>query len=245
MEKTITLAIILFLQLAVSHAQLKVGSMTDAPSMSSILEVESANRGFLPPRISLTSNTMSLNGSTPTNGMVVFNTNSSSGIMGLCIWRNGRWNKLVDSENQGIPSSHVLLKQTSAQALPTGTTNLIWHAVVSSQVPAGDSPMWANGSDIVIRRAGIYCFTADASMNTVSWPGPFAEKYLFISRNGVQITASSFYADGDRYLQLSGMIYCNVDDVIRFGYVNGGASMVSAPNTVRCGVAQIPTTTFE
>lgn len=81
-------------------AQVKIGTTAGTPNAGAILEVESDTRGFLLPRISLTSNTMQLNNVTPPNGMMVYNTNTSTAAglagTGLYIW-NSQWNLMLEN----------------------------------------------------------------------------------------------------------------------------------------------------
>ncbi len=92
-------------------AQIKIGASTGTPNAGAMLEVESSNRGFLLPRIALTSNTMTLNSVTPPNGMMVFNTNTSTsgGLAGtgLYVW-NGQWTLILESSAADPAGSYKL-----------------------------------------------------------------------------------------------------------------------------------------
>ncbi|MET0574149.1 MAG: tail fiber protein [Pedobacter agri] len=84
----------------VCSAQLKIGTTTGPPNAGAMLEIESSNRGFLLPRIFLTSITMQLNNVTPPNGMLIYNTNTSTATglegSGLYVW-NGQWRLILDN----------------------------------------------------------------------------------------------------------------------------------------------------
>jgi hypothetical protein len=80
-------------------AQVNVGS-TAAPDASAGLQVSTANKGFMPPKASLTAtNVFGLTGSSGTVGMVVYNTNSSFATagnypsygVGLYMWDGTGW----------------------------------------------------------------------------------------------------------------------------------------------------------
>jgi len=89
------------------QAKIGTGSGSRTPDEGSMLEIESTNRGFLPPRISLTDSVALLNSTSgtalPSNGMIVYNTNAnkvytsdptkSNGLqgIGLYIWNTTQW----------------------------------------------------------------------------------------------------------------------------------------------------------
>jgi len=113
------LSVIALFSLSITtNAQMKISTGTGSriPDAGAMLEIESTNRGFLPPRINLTSNTMQLNSIQPSDGMVVYNTNSTTvtgGLYGagLYTWYAGRWNFLTDpiyiSNNYAAKSSNT------------------------------------------------------------------------------------------------------------------------------------------
>ncbi|UZT99158.1 hypothetical protein ODZ84_06195 [Chryseobacterium fluminis] len=65
----------------VAMAQIGVGTST--PDQSSIMELSSTNKGFLPPRVALTSATDAATVLNPANGLVVYNTNANFASPGL------------------------------------------------------------------------------------------------------------------------------------------------------------------
>ncbi|WP_412468126.1 phage tail protein [Pedobacter sp. KLB.chiD] len=87
----------------ISAAQVKIAVSPGVPNTAAMLDVESSNRGFLLPRIALSSSTMQLNGTTPENGMMAFNTNDVTtnnlrGI-GVYIYYGGSWKLLQEYKN--------------------------------------------------------------------------------------------------------------------------------------------------
>lgn len=98
--------VILFLIISgKSYTQLKIGDNVTSINTNSILELESTNKGFVLPRISLTSTGLSspLTAALLT-GTVVYNTNSAvaggSGV-GLYYWDGTKWNFLINATNLG------------------------------------------------------------------------------------------------------------------------------------------------
>jgi len=79
-----------------AHAQVKIGDNPVTINPGSALEFESTNRGVLIPRIPLVDrNTWGLNGNSPVEGMMVYNSVATSGVNGLreglSVWNNGQW----------------------------------------------------------------------------------------------------------------------------------------------------------
>ena len=66
-----------------AFAQLKVGDNSTTISSSAVLDVESTNKGFLPPRVALTGTTDQVTIPLPSQGLIVFNTAST--INGPCL----------------------------------------------------------------------------------------------------------------------------------------------------------------
>jgi hypothetical protein len=86
-----------------AQAQIKVGASTGVTNQGAAFEVEAGPypgnvyKGFLPPRVALTDyGTWSLTG-TPTDGMLVFNTATTTGTYpvtpGIYCWYNYQWNR--------------------------------------------------------------------------------------------------------------------------------------------------------
>jgi len=78
--KTKLMAVVIFLS-SFTFAQIGIG--TSIPDQSSVLELSSSNKGFLPPRVGLTSATDATTIPTPANGLVVYNTNANFASAGL------------------------------------------------------------------------------------------------------------------------------------------------------------------
>ncbi|MBS1667986.1 MAG: hypothetical protein JST58_11475 [Bacteroidetes bacterium] len=77
MKKSVTLAFSILLLLFYNHICAQVGIGTSTPNASAQLDVTATNKGFLPPRVSLTSSTDLSTISSPATGLLVYNTASS------------------------------------------------------------------------------------------------------------------------------------------------------------------------
>ncbi|MES2774286.1 MAG: hypothetical protein V4722_08885 [Bacteroidota bacterium] len=74
--KKIVLVFGIFLSLQISFAQNSIGIGTASPNASAVLDVSSASKGVLLPRINLTSTIDPVTIPSPANGLLVFNTNA-------------------------------------------------------------------------------------------------------------------------------------------------------------------------
>jgi hypothetical protein len=81
--KIFTIAMLAFLSFSKMNAQIGVGTQT--PHQSAILELESTNKGFLPPRMT-TAQRNEINN--PENGLVIYNTTQNCLNMWIGYWRN-------------------------------------------------------------------------------------------------------------------------------------------------------------
>ncbi|WP_412468125.1 phage tail protein [Pedobacter sp. KLB.chiD] len=157
MKNKILLIMPLLFFTTIGMAQIKIGASTGAPNAGAILEVESTNRGFLLPRIALTSNTMTLNSVTPPNGMMVFNTNTSTagGLAGtgLYVW-NGQWTLILESSAADPAGSYKLSAANSMTgyllcdgSAVSRTTYAALYAVIGTTFGAGDGSSTFNLPD--------------------------------------------------------------------------------------------------
>ena len=88
---------ILFFNTTISTAQVGIG--TDSPDQSARLDVSATDKGFLPPRISLTSATDNSTILTPATGLLIYNTATEGTIPnnvspGYYYWNGNSWVKI-------------------------------------------------------------------------------------------------------------------------------------------------------
>ncbi|RZK69279.1 MAG: hypothetical protein EOO85_22695, partial [Pedobacter sp.] len=145
-----------------TQAQFKIGSTTTSASPTSIMELESNNRGFLPPRIFLNNNLMLLNGNKPLDGTIVFNTNFADTMGGLCSWHNGKWNKVIEANRAGSLTNFIQVDNDNQQILQGGRNNdLNFASVIRYQLQPGMTTMFGtNANEISIPTSGLYCISA-------------------------------------------------------------------------------------
>ena len=136
MKKIIYLILILIVSTVNVNAQVVIGSL-DNPHAGAILELKTTEtpgfqQGFLLPKVILTSaNTWLPLAGTPVDGMVVFNTSSSTNNdlkgSGIYVWSNQSWLKIAvnPSENEVIVPEYLFLNATSIVLPVKNILNLI------------------------------------------------------------------------------------------------------------------------
>lgn len=92
------LIFILSILLVTNFAKAQTGIGTSSPDASAKLDVSATNKGFLPPRVALTSTSSALPITTPATGLIVYNTatvgtytSSTSVVPGYYYWNGSRW----------------------------------------------------------------------------------------------------------------------------------------------------------
>jgi len=111
MRLLLLLLVLVFTTLSGSFAQVKIGDNTNAININSMLELESTNKGFLPPRIALNSLSSAAPLTAPVpEGMLVY---SEGGTLedGYYFWNGSSWIAILTSAE--TRSNFVLVKSVS------------------------------------------------------------------------------------------------------------------------------------
>ncbi len=102
----VSMGLIMILPGLSSFGQVAINTTGDSPDNSAMLDVESANRGLLIPRVALTSANSASPITSPVAGLLIYNT-ASSGVSpykvcpGLYIWSGNIWLRLNDGIDCG------------------------------------------------------------------------------------------------------------------------------------------------
>jgi len=127
-----------FAQLKLS-AQVKIGNNPSTINSASLLELETTNKGFVLPRVALTSlNSSNPLPSNPLQGTIVFNTNTSVGSgIGLYYWNGSAWVAVTSGSGGGNAWSLTGNSGTNSLTNFVGTTDD--HALVfrTNNIKAG------------------------------------------------------------------------------------------------------------
>ena len=133
------------------HAQTGIGTTT--PDASAKLEVNSSNKGFLPPRVALTASNVSSPISNPANGLIVYNTATAGTAPnnvspGYYYWNNSAWINIIGST-------------TSSTITGNGTTSTIanFGSVINEQSVGFTLGNGDNGKVIVINSSNATTIT--------------------------------------------------------------------------------------
>ena len=105
----------------------QTGIGTTSPDASAKLEVNATNKGFLPPRVTLTSQTDNTTISNPATGLLVYNTgNNPNLVAGYYYWNGSNWATIATATGSGVYASYMRGSRTTAQ-----TTNLTTNSLVA------------------------------------------------------------------------------------------------------------------
>lgn len=122
-----------------SGVNASIGINVPAPDNSAVLELSAANKGFLPPRITLKSTTDNTTITNPATGLLVYNTaTDGTGIAtvtpGYYYWNGAKWNILASSDNAWNTSGN---SGTSSGTNFIGTTDNVDVVFKRGNSPAG------------------------------------------------------------------------------------------------------------
>ena len=113
------LFIFFFYTFLYTNAQTGIGTPT--PDASAKLDVYSTNKGFLPPRVTLTSSTDNTTIQSPATGLLVYNTGNNAGLVaGYYYWNGSSWATIANAQGSGVSASFMRGSRSAAQ---TGLTN--------------------------------------------------------------------------------------------------------------------------
>lgn len=120
-----------------SNAQ--VGINTTTPASSAVLDVTSANKGVLFPRVSLQSLTDVATVSSPAEGLMVWNTNTALATgKGFYYFVDGAWAKIAKQTNTNV-YDFVQFKQTSSSIRMTATLQELTQLSTTYTAPSNGS----------------------------------------------------------------------------------------------------------
>lgn len=106
------------------YAQTGIGTTT--PEASAKLDISSTNKGFLPPRVTLTSITDNTTIPNPATGLLVYNTgNNVSLVAGYYYWNGSSWATIATATGSGVSASYVRGSRTTAQTAGLSTNGLV------------------------------------------------------------------------------------------------------------------------
>ncbi|MDD7885622.1 hypothetical protein [Flavivirga sp. 57AJ16] len=172
--KKSTLTFILYCFISITYAQIGIG--TTVPDISSILDIESANKGLLIPRLS---NAQKNNIINPATGLMVYDTSNKCTSVNIGTPMAPNWECLNKSDNATIPS--VIVSNTSLY-LNTSNDNQ-W-----LDVPGLEATFTILESEMIK-----IDWTLFSGQNDSSTDSGFAQMFTILNINGVNDVESSNY----------------------------------------------------
>ena len=114
--------IILFFLLVSAGLYAQTGIGTTTPDASAKLDVSSTNKGFLPPRVTLTGISDNTTIASPATGLLVYNTGNNVGLAaGYYFWNGNAWATIATSGGSGsFAASFVRGSRTANQSVAVG-----------------------------------------------------------------------------------------------------------------------------
>ena len=112
--KTYTL---LFCALFVVITNAQTGIGTNTPHTSAKLEVNSTNKGFLPPRVTLTSVTDAATIPSPATGLLVYNVGSAGLQAGYYYWNGSSWSTIATASSPDQSVDYIQASLSANQSL--------------------------------------------------------------------------------------------------------------------------------
>ena len=180
--------------LVFSDAKAQTGIGTTTPNASAKLDVYATNKGFLPPRISLTGTLDVATITSPATGLVIYNTATAGTtpnnvIPGYYYWDGSKWNGLVD---QGALQSFSGYVPNYAQSNASSVTKSSVGDIVVSQsittsgrpvqiIATGDANPGANGAWVqlqIYRDGTAIGKKVQAESSSVNENVPFCLNYI-------------------------------------------------------------------
>lgn len=115
----------------------QTGIGTTTPHVSAKLDVTSTNKGFLPPRVTLSSVTDATTIPTPATGLLVYNLGSEGLKAGYYYWNGSNWATIATASSPDQTLDYVSV-QSSGQTVVTGNT-IMYNTTLSGNIPYNSS----------------------------------------------------------------------------------------------------------
>lgn len=173
----------------------QTGIGTTSPEASAKLDVSATNKGFLPPRVTLTSQTDNTTIPSPATGLLVYNTGNNNGLVaGYYYWNGSKWATIATSTGSGVYASYMRGSRTTTQS-----TNLTVNSLVAfsqtDNVAGQDIALNASTGQITLSAGKTYRLLAQVP----NIPGGTRPGFTWYNETtGSWIgSQSTFYSPGD------------------------------------------------
>lgn len=132
---------ILFLTFILSIIQVnaQTGIGTTTPNASAKLDVYATNKGFLPPRVTLTSVTDASTITSPAEGLLVYNTGANINLAaGYYYWNGSNWATIATASSPNQTVDYVSVTRTTLQTVSVGG-NILFNQINGGNIPYNTS----------------------------------------------------------------------------------------------------------
>ncbi len=140
----------------------QVGIGTSSPDASAALDLTSTNKGFLPPRVALNSKTDVTTISSPTAGLMVYNT--GTGLLksaGMYYWDGSQWTSLKGDGGTSSPTD-LNIGETRTAVITVSTSSFATGST-------GANRTWMNGRAVNNTQSVNYKLLSDAAGSTAGF----------------------------------------------------------------------------
>jgi hypothetical protein len=204
-HKFTSFTIILLLLATYTFAQTGIGTST--PHASAKLHVSASDKGFLPPRVTLTAATDATTIPSPAEGLLVYNLGSVGLQAGYYYWNGANWATIATGTTAGNAVVAVDMVKLYGEAYSTAPTKIAH----------------SNGYSFTVPVSGRYLFDFSSSgyVNQTSFT------FTFSVRQGTTVLASDFQtsANNNIHVEYNGKLEVNLQSGTTYNvYVNSTGS---------------------
>ena len=179
----------------------QTGIGTTSPDPSAKLEVKSDNKGFLPPRVTLTSGTDNTTIANPAIGLLVYNTGNNSGLVaGYYYWNGSSWATIATASGSGVSASILRGSRSAAQTGLTNGGNVIFTQVdniagqeMSLNTTTGQITLAAGRTYRLMAQVPNYQTSAAETRTQFAWYNETAGSYIGSSSNAYTPSSGASY----------------------------------------------------
>lgn len=197
--------VVLLLLATCTFAQTGIGTST--PHASAKLHVSATDKGFLPPRVTLTTATDVTTIPNPAEGLLVYNLGSVGLQAGYYYWNNANW-------------ATIATGTTAGNAVVAGDMVKLYSEVYSAAV---GKIAHANGYSFTVPVSGRYLF----DFSSTGYINQASFTFTFSVRQGTTVLASDFQtsANNNVHVEYNGKLEVNLQSGITYNvYVNSTGS---------------------
>lgn len=150
----------------VSHiTKAQTGIGTNSPNASAALEVSSTNKGFLPPRVALSSNNDVTTIASPATGLIVYNTGlSTMTYKGIVYWDGTEW-RTMDNASAINPAITSLTCGSAVLSPNTYTSGVLYSGTLEIPYSGGNGGVFGVGATNEVTANGLSLTRQSGTLN--------------------------------------------------------------------------------